>query len=151
LYTQEFAELDESSQSSVVEIFACINCGMVFSDLGIEQCDLDKEYENSSKYADMSIYAIGDETEESDEAPFDLRRLEGTVDWLNETFDRRDLRVLDAGCATGSLLGYLKASGWTELVGLDPSSVATVAARKVHEVDARPGVVHLPARRDWPV
>jgi 2-polyprenyl-3-methyl-5-hydroxy-6-metoxy-1,4-benzoquinol methylase len=139
LHVQKYAQLDEGDLNLTVDIVACSVCGMVFNDLRSGQNELDQEYEEASKYADMSIYAEEDTQEDSLEAPFDLERLQGTVEWLNEAFIRRDMRVLDAGCATGSLLGYLKESGWSHLVGLDPSPVATMRAKKTHGVDARSG------------
>ena len=47
--------------------------------------------------------------------------------------------MLDAGCATGSLLGFLKREGFTNVVGLDPSPVATATAARLHGVEAVAG------------
>jgi 2-polyprenyl-3-methyl-5-hydroxy-6-metoxy-1,4-benzoquinol methylase len=148
LHVQRFAVIDEFGSQEEVDIVACGRCGMVFSDLETDQDALDRSYEERSKYADMSLYAqddglVGeqdgeapDPSPDATEAPFDLDRLQETATWLSEWFDDRGLRVLDAGCATGSLLGFLGAQGWQHLVGLDPSPMAAVAARRVYGVEA---------------
>lgn len=148
LHAQRFAVIDEFGSQEKVDIVACGRCGMVFSDLETDQDALDRSYEESSKYADMSLYAqdegpVGeqageapDSSPDATEAPFDLDRLQETATWLSEWFDDRGLRVLDAGCATGSLLRFLGEQGWQYVVGLDPSPVATEAARRVHGVEA---------------
>ncbi|MGQ0823977.1 MAG: methyltransferase domain-containing protein [Actinomycetota bacterium] len=133
--------MDELGVEDQVDIVSCGRCGFVFSDIPTAQEDLDKSYEEHSKYADTSLYggeAAADEPPPPPEAPWDLERLDGVAAWLDEQLPA-DARLLDAGCATGSLLGFLKARGWDNLVGLDPSPVATNTARRVHGVEAVTG------------
>jgi len=140
LHTQTFAAVDELGVEDVVDIVSCNRCGFVFSDIPTKQEELDKSYEEHSKYADTTLYGSGEEeTETPPEAKWDLDRLRATAAWLDEKLANPTLRVLDAGCATGSLLGFLKQLGWNNLVGLDPSPVATATTTRVHGVEAITG------------
>ncbi len=141
LHTQSFASVDELGVEDVVDVVGCVHCGFVFSDIPTQQEELDRSYEEHSKYADTTLYGDAEDEEHVDvppEAPWDLDRLRDTAAWLDEQLEA-GARVLDAGCATGSLLGFLRARGWQNLVGLDPSPVATATAQRVHGVEAVTG------------
>lgn len=151
LHRQHFASVDEFGLEDAVDIVACAHCGLGFSDISVAQDDLDKVYEAHSKYADTTLYgaAPGDEVEGTpsagpSEAPWDLERLEGTAAWLAGHLENPSVRILDAGCATGGLLGFLKERGFSNLVGLDPSPVATATARRLHGVEAITGSFMAP-------
>lgn len=139
LHAQNFAVMDELGMESQVDIVACGTCGMVFNDISTQQADLDRTYEEHSKYADTTLYGDEGEVELSPEAPWDVERLESTAAWLDSVLADKDLRLLDAGCATGTFLGALKGLGWENLVGLDPSPVATETATRVHGVETVTG------------
>lgn len=140
LHTQRFADTEGLGSPSVVDIVSCQRCGCGFSDLPTSQEDLDKSYEEHSKYADMSIFGqISDTDLMAAESPWDLQRLKVTANWLSERLANRDQRILDAGCATGTLIGLLKAHGFTNLVGLDPSPLAAATAAKHYGVDGIAG------------
>jgi SAM-dependent methyltransferase len=53
--------------------------------------------------------------------------------------DARDLRILDAGCGTGSLLAGLRGRGYHHLWGLDLSAFASGFARERTGADVRQG------------
>ncbi len=128
-----------------MDIVSCATCGFAFSDIPMQQDELDTVYRDHSKYADTSMYKDDDPASVlPPDAPWDLERLAGTADYLSGVIGDRKLRVLDAGCATGSLLGFLRARGFSNLVGLDPSPVATAAARRLHAVDAIAGSFTTP-------
>jgi SAM-dependent methyltransferase len=140
LHTQSFAAVAEIGNSDSVDIVSCETCGVAFSDVPMRQEELDTVYRDHSKYADTSMYkSDGPAGVLPPDAPWDLERLEGTAEYLSGVIGDRTTRVLDAGCATGSLLGFLSGRGFTNLVGLDPSPTATAAARRLHAVDAIAG------------
>ena len=118
LHTQHLKVLDELNAPDAFDVVACDTCGLVFADTPTEQVVLDESYEKHSKYADTTLY--GDDeaaTEVPPEAPWDLDRLQGTAKQLT-AFVTPEARILDAGCATGSLLGFLKELGYDRLTGL---------------------------------
>lgn len=57
--------------------------------------------------------------------------------------DRKDLRILDAGCGTGGLMRHLKAHGYADLAGFDLSDAAVELAvesgMNVQKLDLRAG------------
>jgi len=139
LHTQNFAVMVELGMEAQVDIVSCEACGMVFNDISTSQVELDRTYEEHSKYADTTLYSSDDEAKLPPEAPWDVERLESTAAWLDLVVDGSELRLLDAGCSTGTFLGALKGLGWTSLVGLDPSPIATGMASRVHGVDTVTG------------
>lgn len=136
VHSQRFAVPDELQVAESFDVVACTSCGFVFADTGTDQDVLDEVYEEHSKYADTSIYDEGQDAETLPEAPWDVDRLRATAAFLAEAVPDRSARLLDAGCATGTLLGFLGDQGFTNLVGLDPSPVATATAGRVHGVEA---------------
>lgn len=140
LHTQRFAESSEIGSQAVVDIVSCDRCACGFSDLKIGQDELDRSYEEHSKYADMSVFGeVSDEDPRLNESPWDLTRLSSTASWISKHIPDRQARILDAGCATGTLIGLLSDHGFTNLVGLDPSPLAAATARKHYKVEAYAG------------
>lgn len=142
LHSQEISAPDEFGISPRFDIVECTKCGMIFSDTVIEQGALDDLYRDHSKYADTSIFSLSPVIDKSEsnkqdlgsvdppEAPWDLERLKKTAQYLASIIPDKSIRVLDAGCATGALLGFLAGQGFSTLTGLDPSPVATAEASK---------------------
>jgi SAM-dependent methyltransferase len=60
--------------------------------------------------------------------------LERAPRWLDRI--PKDARILDAGCATGYLLGLLRDSGYHQLTGVDLSKELTQAAKQSLSADA---------------
>jgi 2-polyprenyl-3-methyl-5-hydroxy-6-metoxy-1,4-benzoquinol methylase len=147
IHTQLFEASDVTKEDASVDIICCSNCGCGFSDLTVSQADLDSSYEEHSKYADMTVFAkdLPDDPF-SAESPWDLARLKGTAEWISAHFLDRDISMLDAGCATGTLLGLLKRDGFRNLTGLDPSPTAIDRARHSHGVIGFPGSFCRPPR-----
>jgi SAM-dependent methyltransferase len=140
IHTQVFEASDVTKEDVSVDIICCPNCGCGFSDLTVSQADLDSSYEEHSKYADMTVFANDFPADPfSAESPWDLDRLNGTAKWISAHFPDRDIAILDAGCATGTLLGLLKRDGFWNLTGLDPSPVAIHRARHAHDVNGFAG------------
>ena len=145
LHHQVFLAPAELQAPPEVDVVACDRCGVCFSDLPTQQEVLDESYRDHSKYADTSLYDEGADAEHRPptDAPWDLQRLAGTAAWLADHCDL-SARVLDAGCATGALLGFLKAEGFTDLVGLDPSPIATATAARAYGVPTVTGSFFSP-------
>jgi SAM-dependent methyltransferase len=115
----------------------------VYADVAVAQSEMDEVYKDHSKYA-VNIYV--DETNERTiaapppaDAPFDVERLKRTAEFIRDALPDRSSRVLDAGCGTGSLLGFLKDFGYSNLLGLDPSPTAAKTVVEVHGVPAIAG------------
>lgn len=140
MHVQEFADTDDLGTSRSVDIVSCSRCACGFSDLENTQADLDKAYEEHSKYADMSVFAdVEDDNPMQAESPWDLERLTATAAWLADIVQDRELKILDAGCATGTLIGLLQQHNFSNLVGLDPSPLATATAAHHYKVRALTG------------
>lgn len=143
LHHQQYHAPSELNAPAEVDIVACARCGLGFADLPTTQATLDETYRDHSKYADTSLYAQEDDENEIEfqmptDAPWDLQRLAGTAAWLATKVDP-SVRVLDAGCATGALLGFLQKEGFRNIVGLDPSPVATATAARAYGVQTVTG------------
>ena len=142
LHSQEIAAPDEFNISPKFDIAECTRCGMIFADTRIAQEALDDLYRDHSKYADTSIFVLPDDenknssaksesgSDEFPEAPWDLARLKQTAQYIAAVVPDKNARILDAGCATGALLGFLADQGFANLTGLDPSPAATATAAK---------------------
>jgi SAM-dependent methyltransferase len=100
------------------------------------QDDFDRAYEEHSKYADMSVFGETSDDPRLRESPWDLERLSSTASWISEQIPHRGLRVLDAGCATGTLIGIMQELGFSNLVGLEPSPLAVATTKKHYDVEA---------------
>jgi SAM-dependent methyltransferase len=133
LHRQVFVAPEQLQRESVVEVVCCVRCGVGFSDIPTAQDALDDIYRDHSKYADTTLYSDDVPDRPPTDAPWDLQRLAATASWLAEQTSL-DARVLDAGCATGALLGFLKREGFTNIVGLDPSPSATATAARTYGV-----------------
>ncbi len=145
VHSQEFATIAELGNRESVEIVACTLCGFAFSDLPVKQDEIDTSYAEHSRYADTKVHGgAAGASPIPPEAPWDLDRLQGTASYLAGVIEDRSIRVLDAGCATGSLLGFMHDRGFSNLVGLDPSPAATEIASRLHRVTAIPGSLVTP-------
>jgi SAM-dependent methyltransferase len=143
---QEFVAPTALFAASAVDIVLCDSCGMCFTDVALAQATVDTSYAEHSKYADTSVYEEAIEVVDVPTgAPWDLERLEATAEWLAAVVPH-SARVLDAGCATGALIGYLQREGFADVVGLDPSPVAIAHARQAYGVPAVTGSFMDPPR-----
>lgn len=145
LHTQSFAGSD--GQDEDIDFVSCLRCGMVFSALDVDQTVLDERYETDSIHADLTVYAneakqstpVRQSVAKPVDAPFNVDRLESAAEVIVAAVPNRSLRVLDAGCATGTFLGMLKDRGFTDLTGIDPSPSAVATARRLYGVSAVAG------------
>ena len=150
MHNQKFAAPSELGAPDSYDVVACCNCGFVFADFLVDQVEIDRAYETHSKYAVNLIDAEPDEVGLQSlqgpppEPPFDLERMRDAASYLAGLVPNRNARVLDAGCATGALLGFLRDKGFHGVVGLDPSADAVAIAKSVHRVAAVTGSFLFP-------
>ena len=143
LHHQIFVVPEELQAVTEVDIVSCTRCGACFSDMPTSQEELDDIYRDHSKYADTTLYSDEVPDQPPTDAPWDLQRLAATATWLAERTSL-DARVLDAGCATGALLGFLQHEGFSDIVGLDPSPMATRTAARTYAVPTVTGSFFAP-------
>lgn len=130
IYRREFTPLPGSLLSGY-EVVACPACGFCFArDLPTAE-EFDRYYEEQSKY----------EYHQRDGAPseYDSRRLPAAAAIIAEWLPDRSARILDIGCANGGLLAALKAIGYSNLLGLDPSPTCAAAAQRLHGIEVVTG------------
>lgn len=106
---------------------------MTFADGVPDQAAFDRYYRDASKYTHVRYGGA--------ESPADAARLAVTADAIAALVPNRSARLLDVGCATGRLSVELRARGFTDVTGIDPSPVAVEAARRVHGVAAEVGTL----------
>lgn len=139
LHTQRFALMDDDPLPPEYNVVNCAACGMIFADTPATQADYDAFYRK------FSIYESPAESSGAETPPWDRARLKGVADILARCAPSRDARILDVGCANGGLLEALRALGFSNLTGIDPSA-ACVAHTRANGIEAHRGeVTKLPA------
>lgn len=118
LHHQKLAPFADSGLPTEFDVVACSQCGMIYNDVPPRQETYDRLYADQSKYVRPS-FAAGPEA----------RRQQLTARTIINFLGRKDARILDVGCATGSLLLALKGEGCTKLTGMDPSQACAYAVR----------------------
>lgn len=130
LHAMHFALPPESPLPHAYAIVACNACGFVYADTPGSAADYARHYTDFSLYENPG--ATGGGT-----SPEDQERFKTLVE-LFGAHCRRDARILDIGCGNGGLLLTLRAAGFTDLVGMDPSPgcVARLRADGIDGVSA---------------
>ncbi len=126
LFRQQFAAMSSGNLMPAYNVVVCDDCGLAYAD-GIPPSETFAAY-----YRDMSKYEYQDR--EGRESEFDLARFRRFAEAIRQAAPSRDTRVLDVGCSTGRLLALLKESGYTDVLGLDPSPVCAQAALRCYGV-----------------
>lgn len=122
LYSQRFSGLSDACLLEGYEVAVCARCGLAYADGLPPQEAFDAYYRDLSKYENQHIDGVL--------SPYDKVRFPETAGLLADSLRGGKLRVLEIGCSTGGLLEALKAAGFEDLVGLDPSPVCTRMARE---------------------
>jgi len=107
------------------DVVWCLSCGLAYADTPASQATYDRYYADFSKYEDNLTSTGGAHS------PADLLRLAETASTIATGVPSRSARVLDIGCANGGLLAALKALGYSDLVGVDPSASCCERTRAV--------------------
>ena len=97
------------------DVVACTACGFVYADTPACQADYDVLYRDLSKYEDASTATGGGDTAE------DWTRLQVTARTVARFVSDVHAPVIDIGCGNGGLLRALRAEGFVDLSGIDPS------------------------------
>ena len=129
LFQQEFAAVEQSTPVTGYTVVVCNACGAGYADGIPGQRVFDQYYREMSKYE----YHQRDGAE----SPYDERRMAIIASIIAPHVPRRDARILDVGCATGRLLADLRAKGFPNVEGLDPSPACAVAAKRLYDIRIR--------------
>jgi SAM-dependent methyltransferase len=142
LHHQEFALIAGHPLASGYDVVACQNCGFVYADTSATQEDYDEFYEQMSKYADPAT-GTGSGT-----LAWDAERLGDTAKTVSRFLDSSEARILDVGCAGGGMLDSLRALGFNNSIGVDPSAgcIGEVRAKELHGVQSPIGSLMFPPR-----
>jgi SAM-dependent methyltransferase len=142
LHHQEFDLIAGHPLASGYDVVACHTCGFVYADTSATQEDYDEFYERMSKYSDPATGTGGGDL------AWDAKRLRDTAATVASFLDSSEARILDVGCAGGGLLSSLRALGFNNSMGVDPSAncVAAVRAKGLDGKQGSIGHLTLPAR-----
>lgn len=111
------------------DVVVCRACGGAFADGIPTQAALDRYYAEASKY----VY----DQRDGAESEHDAQRLQGIAGIIARHVPAHLTRILDIGCATGRLLAELRALGFVNLEGLDPSPSCSAIALRRHGMHVR--------------
>jgi SAM-dependent methyltransferase len=142
LHHQEFALIAGHPLASGYDVVACHTCGFVYADTSATQEDYNEFYEQMSKYSDPAT-GTG-----SGALGWDAERLRDTATTVARFLDSSEARILDIGCAGGGLLCCLRALGFNNSIGVDPSAscVAEVRAKGLDGMQGAIGSLTFRAR-----
>lgn len=130
LHSMRFALPPESPLPPAYTVVACDTCGFVYADTPGSVSDYARHYSIFSLYENPD--ATGGGTTPKDKERFELMLP------LIKRCCRPNARILDIGCGNGGLLIALRNAGFTNVVGMDPSSgcVARLQANGIRGVAA---------------
>jgi SAM-dependent methyltransferase len=127
LFTQRFRGASEGTLLSQYDVVVCGECGFGFADKLPEQSAFNAYYQQMSKYERHSLG--GQESE------YDARRFPSVAAVIRDHLEDVNARILDIGCANGGLLNALKAIGYANLLGIDPSPACGQIAQRVYGIE----------------
>jgi SAM-dependent methyltransferase len=132
LFRQMLVVPEELPLDARQTIVCCDQCGFVYADVTSYQENYDRFYAQFSKYADQHTYMGGG-------GVADVKRLQQTAAYLVQKMPDKHKRILDIGCANGTLLGAFQQLGYTQLCGIDlfPACIQTVIRK--YGIEAHPG------------
>jgi len=113
------------------DVVLCANCGFVYSD------NIPSQKEFNGYYAAMSKYEFNyDDGIVSENY---TEHFEKIVKFVSPYMSDKNAKILDIGCSTGGLLALFKEHGYSNLLGLDPSSTCAASVKRLYGVDAVAG------------
>lgn len=130
---QKFVLPEDHPLPKDFDVVACPTCGFIYADTIGSTADYDDYYTRFSKYEDQQTSTGGGGNKE------DLKRLEQTADAIASQITNHAAKIVDIGCANGGLLGSLKAKGFTNLLGIDPSIACVENTQRIYGIPAMQG------------
>jgi SAM-dependent methyltransferase len=124
IYSQRFVPIDGASPMDGYDVVVCKGCGFGYADGIPDQAAFDAYYRDLSKYEPNALIPASGR---------DNARFEEAAELVLD-FAQREARILEIGCADGTLLGILKRAGFRNVVGIDPSPACAEAAKRQHDV-----------------
>lgn len=124
VYSQRFVPIDGASLMDGYDVVVCRGCGFGYADGIPDQAAFDAYYRDLSKYEPNTLLPA---------SGCDNARFEEVAELLLE-FAPREARILEIGCASGTLLGILRRAGFRNVLGIDPSPACADAASRQHGV-----------------
>lgn len=109
---------------------------MVYANPAPDPVAMDHYYATELEFRSESVSG----STESVPLPWEVDRLTGVADLIADVIPYRQARVLDIGCGNATLLAQLRARGFHETVGIDPSRAAIEAGRRL-QLDTRQGTL----------
>jgi SAM-dependent methyltransferase len=123
LHSQCIVAPDDYPLPSGFDVVVCSTCGMVYNCSSATQTDYDKFYST------FSVHEAPVEASHGEIPVWEVSRLEGLARIVSNCAPSHGRRILDVGCSGGGLLKNLARSGYTNLVGIDPSPLCVANAR----------------------
>ena len=128
LFRQVFSSFSEGGLMDGYNLSLCTHCGAGYADDIPPQSVFDRHYAEMSKYERSQG---GGEL-----SAVDTERYRQTADMIAPHLSLHDA-VVDVGCATGGLLADFKRRGFTNLLGIDPSSACTAIGERLYGITIR--------------
>ncbi len=104
-------------------IVRCNNCGFVFVRNTPNQKYYNLYYKEESKYEGVRQHEPHEEATRSE-----------IIKFLGKNM-QKDIRILDIGCSTASLLADIKDKGYKNLFGIDPAPKCKTVAKQKYNID----------------
>ncbi len=110
------------------DVVACKNCGFVYSDNIPGQDEFNKYYEVMSKWEfNYKDGVVSDDYQ---------KYFKKIVDFLVPYLTNKNVNIMDIGCSTGCLLNMFKEKGYSNLLGVDPSSACVKTVKELYNINA---------------
>jgi SAM-dependent methyltransferase len=135
LHHQKFVLPEGHLLPTAYDVVWCPVCGFAYADSPTSQKAYDAYYADFSKYEDNRTSTGGGGSE------WDSRRLRETAAAVAAVVPDRQARIVDLGCANGGLLGELKALGFSNLAGVDPSPACVANTEAMQGIPALVGSI----------
>jgi SAM-dependent methyltransferase len=122
LFRQRFVPMSTGNLLTGYDVVACGRCGFCYANFIPDQDVFDRYYRDMSKYERPTTQGKAND--------YDLARFQETALRIRPYLPASTSRILEIGCATGTLLALLKDAGYRQVSGLDPSPVCCQVARE---------------------
>lgn len=126
LYEQRFGE-ESPSLIKGYNVSVCAQCGCGYAN------DIPIQEQFDEYYRDMSKYEYAHQGGKS--SPYDVRRFNQLADEIEILCPDKSANILDIGCATGQFLAVLKARGFNNIQGAEPSPRCADIARELYGIE----------------